>query len=45
MLALTHVASLLSTEGANYGTGIDDLERIQSATNLVYPAKNLSRSK
>jgi hypothetical protein len=34
MLALTHAVSLLSTEGgANFGTGIDDLGRIQSATN------------
>ena len=46
MLALTHAVSLLSTEGGvNFGTGIDDLGRIQSATNYVYPAKDLSRSK
>ncbi len=46
MLALTHAVSLLSTEGgANFGTGIDDLGRIQSVTNYVYPAEDLSRSK
>ena len=34
MLALTHAVSLLSTEGgANFGTGIDDLGRIQTAAN------------
>ena len=34
MLALTHEVSLLSTEGGdNFATGIDDLGRIQSATN------------
>ncbi len=46
MLALTHAVSLLSTEGgANFGTVIDDLRRIQSAINYVYPTKDHSRSK